>query len=90
ANQQIRIRGVGSFSLSASQPLYVIDGVVMNGGDLSNGNGGGFNINPSTNVLATINADDIESISILKDAAATSIYGSRGGNGVIIITTKSG
>ncbi|MDE3125699.1 MAG: SusC/RagA family TonB-linked outer membrane protein [Bacteroidota bacterium] len=90
ANQQIRIRGVGSFSLSASQPLYVIDGVVMNGGDLSNGNGGGFNINPSTNVLATLNADDIESVSILKDAAATSIYGSRGGNGVIIITTKSG
>jgi len=90
ANQQVRIRGVGSFSLAASQPLYVIDGVVMNGGDLSNGNGGGFNINPSTNVLATLNADDIESVTILKDAAATSIYGSRGGNGVIIITTKSG
>lgn len=90
ANQQIRIRGIGSFSLGASQPLYVIDGVIMNGGDLSNGNGGGFNINPSTNVLATVNADDIENISILKDAAATSIYGSRGGNGVILITTKSG
>ncbi len=90
ANQQIRIRGIGSFSLGASQPLYVIDGVVMNGGDLSNGNGGGFNINPSTNILASLNSDDIESLSILKDAAATSIYGSRGGNGVILITTKSG
>jgi TonB-linked SusC/RagA family outer membrane protein len=62
----------------------------MNGGDLSNGNGGGFNINPRTNVLANLNAYDIESVTILKDAAATSIYGSRGGNGVIIITTKSG
>jgi TonB-linked SusC/RagA family outer membrane protein len=68
----------------------------INSGDLSNGNGvttsgtGTFNINPSTNVLATINANDIESITVLKDAAATSIYGSRGANGVIIITTKSG
>lgn len=90
AVQPIRIRGIGSFSYGASQPLYVIDGVQINGGDLSNGNGGGFNINPSTNVLATLNSDDIESISVLKDAAATSIYGSRGANGVIIITTKSG
>ncbi len=90
ANQLLRIRGVGSFGLGSSQPLYVVDGVQINGGDLSNGNGGGFNINPSTNVLATLNSDDIENISVLKDAAATSIYGSRGSNGVIIITTKSG
>ena len=90
ASQQIRIRGVGSFSMGASQPLFVIDGVIINGGDIANGNGGGFNINPSTNVLATLNSDDIESVSVLKDAAATSIYGSRGGNGVIIVNTKSG
>ncbi|GAC1424726.1 MAG: TonB-dependent receptor [Flavisolibacter sp.] len=90
ASQPIRIRGVGSFSYSGGQPLYIIDGVQINSGDLSNGNGGGFSINPSTNVLATLNSDDIENISVLKDAAATSIYGSRGGNGVIIITTKSG
>ena len=90
ASQPIRIRGVGSFSYGGSQPLYIVDGVQINSGDLSNGNGGGFNINPSTNVLATLNSDDIENITILKDAAATSIYGSRGGNGVIIITTKSG
>ncbi|HYM94869.1 MAG TPA: SusC/RagA family TonB-linked outer membrane protein [Chitinophagaceae bacterium] len=90
ANQPIRIRGVGSFSYAGAQPLYIIDGVQINSGDIANGNGGGFNINPSTNVLATLNSDDIESISVLKDAAATSIYGSRGGNGVIIITTKSG
>jgi TonB-linked SusC/RagA family outer membrane protein len=90
ASQQIRIRGIGSFSLGASQPLFVVDGVIINGGDIANGNGGGFNINPSTNVLATLNSDDIESVSVLKDAAATSIYGSRGGNGVIIVNTKSG
>jgi TonB-linked SusC/RagA family outer membrane protein len=96
ANQPIRIRGIGSFTYGGAQPLYIIDGVQINSGDLSNGNGvttsgtGGFNINPSTNVLATINANDIESISVLKDAAATSIYGSRGANGVIVITTKSG
>jgi len=96
ANQPIRIRGIGSFTYGGAQPLYVIDGVQINSGDLANGNGvstsssGTFSINPSTNVLAAINANDIESISILKDAAATSIYGSRGANGVIIITTKSG
>src|SRR5437588_10808317 len=73
ANQPIRIRGIGSFTYGGAQPLYVIDGVQINSGDLANGNGvstsgtGTFNINPSTNVLATINANDIESISVLKD-----------------------
>jgi len=86
----IRIRGVGSFSYSGARPLYIVDGAQINDGDLSNGNGGGFNINPSTNVLSTINSDDIENVTVLKDAAATSIYGSRGANGVIVITTKSG
>lgn len=96
ANQAIRIRGIGSFSYGGAQPLYVVDGVQINGGDLANGNGnttsgaGSFNINPSTNVLATMNSNDIESISVLKDAAATAIYGARGANGVIVITTKSG
>lgn len=86
----IRIRGIGSFSYAGARPLYIVDGAQINDGDVSNGNGGGFSINPSTNVLATINSDDIESINILKDAAATSIYGSRGANGVVVITTKSG
>jgi TonB-dependent starch-binding outer membrane protein SusC len=86
----IRIRGIGSFSYSGSGPLYIIDGVQINSGDLANGNSGAFNINPSTNVLATLNSDDIESVFVLKDAAAISIYGSRGANGVIIINTKSG
>ncbi len=84
ANQEVRIRGVGSYSAS-TQPLYVIDGIQINSGDLQN-----QLILPSSNVLANLNPDDIESISILKDAAATAIYGSRGGNGVIIITTKKG
>ena len=82
ANQQIRIRGVGSYALSA-QPLYVVDGVQINSGDLSRET-------TSTNVLAQLNPDDIESVNILKDAAATGIYGSRGSNGVIVITTKQG
>jgi TonB-dependent starch-binding outer membrane protein SusC len=82
ANQQVRIRGTGSFSVS-SQPLYVIDGIQINSGDLSR-------LTTTSNVLASINPNDIESITILKDAAATSIYGSRGGNGVILVTTKKG
>ncbi len=82
ANQQVRIRGIGSYSASA-QPLYVIDGIQINSGDLSRQT-------TTTNVLAQLNPDDIESISILKDAAGSSIYGARGANGVIVITTKRG
>lgn len=82
ANQQIRIRGIGSYTAS-SQPLFVIDGIQINSGDVGR-------LGTTSNVLANINPDDIESISVLKDAAATSIYGSRGSNGVIIITTKRG
>lgn len=84
ANVQIRIRGINSVTAD-SNPLYVIDGMIINSGDLSRlGTIGG------TNVLAGINDDDIESITVLKDAAATAIYGSRGSNGVIVITTKRG
>jgi len=82
ANQQVRIRGIGSISASA-QPLYVVDGVQINTGDLSRSN-------TTSNTLAGINPDDIDRIDVLKDAAATAIYGSRGSNGVIIITTKRG
>lgn len=82
AAQQIRIRGIGSISAS-SAPLFVIDGLPVNTGDASN-------LTNSSNLLATINPNDIESISVLKDAAAASIYGSRAANGVIIITTKKG
>lgn len=83
----VRIRGVGSLSAS-SQPLYVVDGVAINGGNLSsisNSNNG-----TSTNPLASINPDDIASFTVLKDASAASLYGSRAANGVVIITTKKG
>jgi TonB-linked SusC/RagA family outer membrane protein len=85
----IRIRGVASIS-AGGDPLYVVDGIpITQDFFLANGSngaksGGGMNNNP----LASINPDDIESIDVLKDAAATAIYGSRGSNGVIIITTK--
>lgn len=78
----IRIRGIGSITASAS-PLWVIDGVIATTGDLT--------VNTTTsNALSTINPDDIESITVLKDAAATSVYGSRAANGVILVTTKKG
>jgi TonB-linked SusC/RagA family outer membrane protein len=80
--QQIRIRGIGSISASSS-PLFVIDGIPVNSGDFS----GATN---SSNLLAGLNPNDIESVSVLKDAASASIYGSRAANGVIIINTKKG
>jgi TonB-linked SusC/RagA family outer membrane protein len=82
STQQIRIRGIGSISASA-QPLFVVDGIQINTGDLSR-------TNTTANTLAGINPDDIERIDVLKDAGATAIYGSRGSNGVILITTKKG
>jgi TonB-linked SusC/RagA family outer membrane protein len=81
----IRIRGVASVTASA-QPLFVIDGVPMNSEDISQLGAGGQGINGVTG----INPNDIETIDILKDAAATAIYGSRGANGVVLITTKRG
>jgi TonB-linked SusC/RagA family outer membrane protein len=79
AGSVIRIRGGASLSAS-NDPLIVIDGL-----PIFNNNVGG-----STSILASINPNDIESFSILKDASATAIYGSRASNGVIIITTKKG
>ena len=77
--QEIRIRGNGSLELN-SNPLIVVDGIPLDGG----GVGG------SRNPLNLINPNDIESMTVLKDASATSIYGSRAANGVIMITTKKG
>ncbi|MEO6489164.1 MAG: SusC/RagA family TonB-linked outer membrane protein [Ferruginibacter sp.] len=76
---RIRIRGGASLNAS-NNPLFVIDGVPVSNDGVSG----------STNLLNTINPDDIESISVLKDASATALYGSRASNGVIIITTKKG
>jgi TonB-linked SusC/RagA family outer membrane protein len=81
----IRVRGVASVS-AAGDPLYVIDGIPITQEYFLRGNSGALNNNP----LASINPNDIESVEILKDAAATGIYGSRGANGVILITTKRG
>lgn len=85
AAMNVNIRGVTSISAS-SQPLYVIDGIPIVTGNNSVLNS---NIQP-VNPLADINPNDIESISVLKDASAAAIYGSRGANGVIIVTTKRG
>ena len=77
---QIRIRG-GSSLNAVNDPLFVVDGVPLD-------NGGG--LSGSSNPLNSINPADIESISVLKDASATAIYGARASNGVIIVTTKKG
>lgn len=90
AGVNLRIRGSNSIR-SNNNPLFVVDGIPLSGesttpsgGDVINGS------NATRNPLNFINPNDIESMSILKDASATAIYGSRGANGVVIITTKSG
>ncbi|RWU10303.1 SusC/RagA family TonB-linked outer membrane protein [Pedobacter chitinilyticus] len=86
ATPSIRIRGTGSINAS-NEPLYVIDGVpVISGGS---GQLSDYTYS-SNNIMNTINPADIESITILKDAAASSLYGSRAANGVVIINTKRG
>ena len=86
----VNIRGAGSIN-AGTEPLYVIDGVIVNNGSIAATGGQGFtgNANPR-NPLNTLNPDDIQSIEILKDASSTAIYGSRGSNGVVLITTKKG
>ena len=79
AGAQIRIRGGASLNAS-NEPLYVIDGLAIDNNGVSG----------MSNPLAMINPNDIESFTVLKDASATAIYGSRASNGVIIITTKKG
>lgn len=82
----VRIRGSNSIN-SGSEPLYVVDGFPLYPDNGAYGVGGS---RQPSNIMATINPNDIESIEILKDASATSIYGSRGSNGVVLITTKRG
>jgi len=83
---RIQVRGTGSIS-STTEPLYIIDGQYVF--QELTGVGEGITSN-NINPLATLNPDDVATIEILKDAAATAIYGSRGANGVILITTKQG
>ena len=88
ASNSIRIRGGNSIT-GGNEPLYVIDGVlVYNSNDATST--GVSRATSDFNPLAAINPNDIESIEVLKDVSATAIYGSRGANGVIIVTTKSG
>jgi TonB-linked SusC/RagA family outer membrane protein len=84
---RLRIRGQSSVS-GNSEPLYVVDGVPITSGDFSKRDGAANGING--NALADINPNDIESMEVLKDAAAAAIYGSRAANGVVLITTKRG
>lgn len=84
----IHVRGANSFSTD-TQPLYVIDGLPYGGGSKAPDTGLS-GTGSSSNPLANINPNDIESIEVLKDASSTAIYGSRGANGVVIITTKQG
>ncbi len=87
AETSIRIRGTSSIN-AGNEPLYVIDGMLVNsdGGNMTTG----VNLGPAISPLSSINPGDIESIEILKDASSTAMYGSRGANGVVLITTKRG
>ena len=84
ASSSINIRGMGSIN-AANTPLYVIDGVPMISGNISS-----LDSDSGLDIMSTINTNDIQSITVIKDAAAASLYGSRAANGVIIITTKQG
>lgn len=81
AGASVRVRGTNSITAN-SEPLYVVDGVPVVQGTAST--------DPTQNPLVTINPNDIASVEILKDASATAIYGARGANGVILVTTKGG
>ncbi|RZS98287.1 SusC/RagA family TonB-linked outer membrane protein [Cecembia calidifontis] len=81
----VRIRGASSIT-GGNDPLYVVDGIPINVGNYNGAAGGAVSQNP----LSNISPNEIESIEVLKDAAAAAIYGSRASNGVIIITTKRG
>ena len=93
AGISVLVRG-GNSILGGNQPLYVVDGFpIYNNNNLYKGGdsrSSGFTQSVPLNVLSSLNPGDIESIEILKDASATAIYGSRGANGVVLITTKQG
>ncbi|MDE5761761.1 MAG: SusC/RagA family TonB-linked outer membrane protein, partial [Bacteroides sp.] len=84
ASTSLSIRGMGSFNASNS-PLYVIDGVPVRSGSINT-----MSSDAGLDIMSTINSSDIESVTVIKDAAAASLYGSRAANGVVVITTKNG
>ena len=91
AGMSITVRGANSFTTS-SEPLYIVDGIPYNNDNPSQmpSSAADENTNQKQNPLSFLNPNDIEKIEVLKDASATAIYGSRGANGVVIITTKKG
>ncbi|WP_278021230.1 SusC/RagA family TonB-linked outer membrane protein [Flavobacterium ginsengisoli] len=90
AGVNVTIRGVGSIR-SGSTPLFVVDGVPLSNDDVSpSGSNVGFGTSSAKNPLNFLNTSDIESITVLKDASASAIYGARGSNGVVLVTTKKG
>jgi TonB-dependent starch-binding outer membrane protein SusC len=90
SGQKILIRGIGSIT-AGTDPLWIVDGVPVATGNYGQMTATGEITNSdNSNVLAGINPNDIESMTVLKDASATSIYGSRAANGVILVTTKKG
>jgi len=91
AGMSVRIRGSNSIR-SGQEPLYVIDGVPLDNSNVTptGGSAAGYGSGASKNPLSFLNPEDIESIDVLKDASSTAIYGARGANGVVLITTKKG
>jgi len=91
SGMSVRIRGSNSIR-SGQEPLYVIDGVPLDNADITpkGGTAAGINESSKKNSISFLNPEDIESIDILKDASSTAIYGARGANGVVLITTKKG
>jgi TonB-dependent starch-binding outer membrane protein SusC len=91
SGMSVRIRGSNSIR-SGQDPLYVVDGIPLDNADITpnGGTAAGINESSNKNPIAFLNPEDIESIDILKDASSTAIYGARGANGVVIITTKKG
>lgn len=90
AGIDIQIRGQNSLRRDGNNPLYIVDGVPYPSTSLVSSNVGGIVFNSVVRPINNINPADIESIEVLKDADATAIYGSRGANGVVLITTKKG
>lgn len=89
AGINVRIRGTSSIR-NGNNPLFVVDGVPLSGDDVSAGGSTPLGNSSPRNPLNFLNPNDIADITILKDASATAIYGSRGANGVVLVTTKSG
>jgi iron complex outermembrane receptor protein len=91
AGMSVRVRGSNSIR-SGQEPLYVVDGIPLDNSNLTptGGSAAGYGSGASKNPLGFINPEDIETIDVLKDASSTAIYGARGANGVVLITTKKG